>query len=359
VLVVDDVLTNLQVARGMLKPYRIEVDCVTSGQQAVDAVKKEQVKYNAIFMDHMMPDMDGIEAARVIREEIGTEYAKKVPLIAFTANALTGNEEMFLSCGFQAYLSKPIEAARLDVVIREWVRDEEQEKLLAEKKITVGAETFFDPRRGQDRRMGRDRRRGYDRRLFEQKVEGMDMRRGLERFNGDMDAFLQVLQTFTSNTKNILNTMRDVNKENLTAYGVNVHGVKSSCRSICAEALGEKAETLEKAAKAGDLAYVTENNQPFIEEVFKLIKNVEAALLLGGVGVERRGRLKKDRPYREALTKLRTACEEYKIADIEEAIKELECFEYTDDGGLVQWLHANADQMNYSDIVEKLSGKSA
>jgi hypothetical protein len=123
--------------------------------------------------------------------------------------------------------------------------------------------------------------------------------------------------------------------------------------------LGEKAEALEKAAKAGDIDYVAAANPSFVEEVFKLIKNVEAALAIGGIGVERRGRLKKDKPYAEALTKLKAACEEYKIADIETAIKELECFEYTDDGGLVQWLHRNADQMNYSDIVEKLSGKTA
>ncbi|MDR2727030.1 MAG: response regulator, partial [Deltaproteobacteria bacterium] len=82
VLVVDDVPTNLDVAKGMLKPYGMQVDCVTSGQQAVDAVRAATIRYNAVFMDHMMPEMDGVEATRIIREEIGTEYARDIPIIA-------------------------------------------------------------------------------------------------------------------------------------------------------------------------------------------------------------------------------------------------------------------------------------
>jgi CheY-like chemotaxis protein len=102
VLVVDDVQTNLDVARGMLKPYEIQVDCVSSGQQAIDAIRNGTVRYNAIFMDHRMPGMDGIEATLRIRD-IGTEYAKTVPVIALTANAILGNEDMFLKRGFQAF----------------------------------------------------------------------------------------------------------------------------------------------------------------------------------------------------------------------------------------------------------------
>ena len=108
VLIVDDVQTNLDVARGMLKPYEMQVDCVTSGQKAIDAIREASLRYNAIFMDHMMPEMDGIEATKRIRE-IGTEYAKTIPVIALTANAVIGSEEMFLQNGFQPFLSKPID----------------------------------------------------------------------------------------------------------------------------------------------------------------------------------------------------------------------------------------------------------
>jgi len=121
VLVVDDVEMNLDVAEGLLEPYGMQIDCVTSAREAINAIRDEKVKYNAIFMDHMMPEMNGIEAVRIIREKIGTEYAKTIPIIALTANALVGNEEMFLSKGFQAFLPKPIETSRLDAILRQWV----------------------------------------------------------------------------------------------------------------------------------------------------------------------------------------------------------------------------------------------
>jgi signal transduction histidine kinase/CheY-like chemotaxis protein len=128
VLVVDDVATNLEVARGMMLPYNMRIDCVLSGQQAIDLVRTEKVTYDAIFMDHMMPGMDGVEATRIIREEIGTEYAQTIPIIALTANAVVGTEEMFLSNGFQAFLSKPIDIARMDYIINHWIRDKAAEK---------------------------------------------------------------------------------------------------------------------------------------------------------------------------------------------------------------------------------------
>jgi len=353
VLFVDDVLTNLDVAKGMMKPYKMKVDCVTSGQAAVDAVRKAEVLYNAIFMDQMMPEMDGIEATRIIREEIGTDYARNVPIIAFTANALNGNEEMFLSKGFNAFITKPLEINRLDAIIQQWVRNEEQEKLFEESKTIINGETAYDTRTGYDRRNKTDRRKGYDRRLFEEKIEGMDIHKGLERFNGDRDTFLQILKSFSVNTRFLLETMKNVNKENIGDYAINVHGVKSSCRGIGAEETGKQAEALEKAAKAGDLDFVTANNPALIENVNKLIKNIDTAL---NKGAERKEKIKKEKPYKEALEKLRAACKEYKIEDIEAIMKEIECFEYTADDGLTLWLRENADQMNYLEIAGKLSG---
>ena len=127
VLVVDDFATNLDVARGLMKPYGMKIDCVTSGQEAIDAIMDESMHYDAVFMDHMMPGMDGIEAARHIRE-IDTDYAKNIPVIALTANAIVGSENEFLDNGFQAFISKPIDVPRLDAVIREWIHDEVREK---------------------------------------------------------------------------------------------------------------------------------------------------------------------------------------------------------------------------------------
>ena len=126
VLVVDDMQTNLDVAAGLLLKYKMQVDCALSGKEAIDKIRLIETQniqvYNAIFMDHMMPGMDGIETAKAIRE-LGTEYTKKVPIIALTANAIQGTDELFLSNGFQAFLSKPIDVKLLDAAVQKWIRD--------------------------------------------------------------------------------------------------------------------------------------------------------------------------------------------------------------------------------------------
>jgi CheY-like chemotaxis protein/two-component sensor histidine kinase len=120
VLVVDDMQTNLDVVASMLRKYKMWVDCVTNGHAAVNHIDAGKPVYNIIFMDHMMPEMDGIETAAKIRA-IGTDYAKTIPIIALTANAAVGNEQMFLENGFQAFLPKPVNIMNLDSIVRKWL----------------------------------------------------------------------------------------------------------------------------------------------------------------------------------------------------------------------------------------------
>jgi signal transduction histidine kinase/ABC-type amino acid transport substrate-binding protein len=126
VLVVDDFPTNLDVAAGMLRKYKMQVDCVTRGQDAIDRIAAGTPVYNAVFMDHMMPEMDGMEATRLIRA-LGTDYAKRLPIIALTANAIVGNEQMFLENGFNAFLPKPFNVMGLDSIVQRWVRNKSRE----------------------------------------------------------------------------------------------------------------------------------------------------------------------------------------------------------------------------------------
>jgi PAS domain S-box-containing protein len=126
VLVVDDFPTNLDVAAGMLRKYRMRVDCVLSGAEAVERLAAGDPVYDAVFMDYMMPEMDGVEAAARIRA-LGTDYARNIPIIALTANAVAGSEQMFLDNGFNAFLSKPFSVMNLDAVIQRWVRDKSRE----------------------------------------------------------------------------------------------------------------------------------------------------------------------------------------------------------------------------------------
>jgi signal transduction histidine kinase/AmiR/NasT family two-component response regulator len=127
VLVVDDFQTNLDVALGMLRKYKMQVDCVTSGRESIALITAGVPVYDAVFMDHMMPGMDGIEATKLIRA-LDTEYAKRIPIIAMTANVVAGNEKMFLDSGFDAFLPKPFNVMLLDSIVQRWVRDKEKEQ---------------------------------------------------------------------------------------------------------------------------------------------------------------------------------------------------------------------------------------
>jgi CheY-like chemotaxis protein len=126
VLVVDDFTTNLDVVAGMLRKYKMKVDCVTNGQDAIDLIAAGKPVYDTVFMDHLMPVMDGMEATKLIRA-LGTKYAEEIPIIALTANAVVGNEQIFLDNGFNAYITKPLNVRSLDQVVQKWIRDKSKD----------------------------------------------------------------------------------------------------------------------------------------------------------------------------------------------------------------------------------------
>jgi CheY-like chemotaxis protein len=361
VLVVDDNVTNLDVAKGMMQAYGMKIDCVSGGQQAVDAVRSEHVRYNAIFMDHMMPGMDGVEATRIIREEIGTDYARTVPIIALTANAVIGSKEMFLNKGFQAFISKPIEIAHLDAVIRKWVRD--KEKMPDARQIDDG-ELFPDRRSGKDRRNGNSAYSGNERRaaaggrntvdrqtILEIKdISGLDMHEGLARFGGDEKIYQQVLRSYVTNTRLILETVKEITEASLNDYIFAVHGIKASSRGIGANIIGSKAEALEKMAKAGNLNFLRANHPGFLETAENLMLDIEHIL-----GKATAGKPKKDKPDTVIMSMIRAACENYDIDELDAAMADLEACEYESDDGLALWLRENVDRMNYDEIIDKLS----
>jgi CheY-like chemotaxis protein len=271
---VDDNITNLEVAKGLMKPYGMNIDCVTGGQEAIDAIRSEEIRYNAIFMDHMMPGMDGMEATRLIRE-IDTDYAKNIPIIALTANAIVGNEELFLSKGFQAFLSKPIDIYNLDEVIHYWVRDKKQEELLFNQQ---SENTNSDNLNEQDRRIVSSRRSGIDRRKTNTKFAGLDINKGIERFGGDEETYLGILRSYVLNTRSLLESLENVSEDNLEYYAGIIHAIKGASYGILANMIGNSAEALESAAKTGDYKYIRTHNHTFLDAAWKLISDLEEML---------------------------------------------------------------------------------
>ena len=118
VLIVDDNLVNRKVAAGLMKPFAMQLTLAKSGQEAIDILKEEH--FHIIFMDHMMPEMDGVETTHVIRAMKG-EYYKNVPIIALTANAVNGAKEMFLEEGMNDFIAKPISIRELSEKILDWL----------------------------------------------------------------------------------------------------------------------------------------------------------------------------------------------------------------------------------------------
>ena len=387
VLVVDDVATNLDVARGMMKPYGMRIDCASSGSQAINIVREEKVKYDAIFMDHMMPEMDGVEAVRIIREEIGTDYAKGVPIIALTANAIVGNEDMFLSKGFQAFLSKPIDMLMLDSIIRKWVRDKsketelpQQEKAGGEVAGAVGAmagraeagavgataDGVEEPPGGAKAYTGWGETGTIGARAYPGRevagagpeslgVDGLLINRGIERF-GSEEAYYSVLNSYIMNTPNLLNQIENVTEDTLANYSITIHGIKGSSQSVCANTIGRWAERLERAAKDGDFTYIENNNREFIKSAQELID--KTSVWLQNV-LPHGDKPLAFEPDRRVLSLLWSACTEYDIDGVDLAMEELGKYDYEFNSDLFDWLKEEVTILNFKAISEKLEEMAA
>jgi CheY-like chemotaxis protein len=253
-LVVDDFLPNLNVAAGMLRKYKIQADCVLNGQEAVNRIKSGEPVYDVIFMDHLMPDMDGIETVRLIRS-LGTEYAKSVPVIALTAvvgepdgDGAASGGQMFLDNGFQAVLSKPLSFAKVDAFFKDWIRSKN-------KLNTVDS----------------------DKKEKNMKIEiaGVDESKIMELYDDDMEIFLPVLRSYLSVIPESLEKMRSVSAETLADYRVIVHGIKSTSESIGVMEARRMAAELEALAKAGDLSGVLAKNEALLRHVDDLLGNIQ------------------------------------------------------------------------------------
>ncbi len=185
VLIVDDVRTNIQVAQGLLSFYEMAIDICMSGQEAIEAVKVHN--YDLVFMDHMMPEMDGVEATRHIRE---LPAGRDLPIIALTANAVSGMREMFLQNGFDDFLSKPIDTAKLNSILEKWLPQEKQVEAALEDD---GGESAPDIR--------------HDRATFS--LRGVDTDMGISRTGGSQENYLLTLSIFRDDAMAKAGEMRE------------------------------------------------------------------------------------------------------------------------------------------------------
>jgi CheY-like chemotaxis protein len=319
----------------MMKPYSLKVDCVTGGPRAVELIRAGEPHYSAIFMDHMMPGMDGVEATRIIREEIGTDYARNIPIIALTANAILGNEEMFLANGFQDFISKPIEITKLDKSLRLWVRDKEKEREMLE----VETEDIFLPTPDDTEGISADIT----------PIDGIDIPKALERFNGDKEILFDVLRSYAVNTRQLLKELDTFLSEgNLGDYAIVVHGIKGSSYGVFALEVGKAAEALEAAAKAADLTEVKKSHPRFNQTAIALMDCIDVAV---NAYEDVADKPTAAEPDPALLAELREACRSFDMDGVDTIMERLEDFRYERGGELVAWLRDRVNDMMFEEIA--------
>ncbi len=243
VLLVDDQPLNLKVCQGLLGPYEMEVYTARSGSEALHQMT--QVWPDLVFMDHMMPQMDGIETTLRIRE-MGRKdpYFAVVPIIALTANAMKGVREEFLNSGFNDYISKPIELDKLDDILRAWIPEDKQ-KAPALPPGALLSEHIPEDLQG---------------------LPGIDVARGMS-YCGTGKAYRKTLFLFREQIPCRLGRIRLAWEEGRWEdYVIEVHSLKSAARWIGAMDLGDQAEALEMAGREKDLAKIADNTSDLLEE---------------------------------------------------------------------------------------------
>jgi CheY-like chemotaxis protein/HPt (histidine-containing phosphotransfer) domain-containing protein len=349
VLVVDDFETNLDVMTGILMPYSLRVDTALSGKKAIEMISAEDPRYDLIFMDHMMPEMDGIEAGRRIRE-IGSDYARNVPMIALTANAIAGNREMFLENGFNDFISKPVDIKRLDAVLNRWIRDKQSKETLKNAEILTQGKT--DPPKPERAEAEKVDMESW---FIEHQIEGIDFKTAFAVFGGN--AFIRVLKSFTVHTVTQLLEMADNLRNSLPDYAIRVHGLKGACNNIYAKEVAGLAFELEKAAKAGDIDFVRANHGKFEKTLNIMLENLKAILAEWDALTPVQEKEKRQEPDRELLTRLKEAVEFFNSTQIDEIVNELEKYHYESGEELIQQLRRQADNFDYDAMLESLQGE--
>lgn len=277
ILVVDDNVMNLNVIESLLGNYQIRVTTATSGQEALEKI--ETMDYDFVFMDHMMPEMDGIETMQRIRKKVGAYY-RTVPIVALTANAIAGTREMFLAEGFADFMEKPMEISVLERVL---VRNIPKEKLIPigekkEEEKEQEAQTAQEPMEQHREPLSQEEKLHTFEEDFEAAEEGelvigdFDVETGV-LYCGGMEGYIKVLQRYReTGVENRMMVDELYQAENWKDYTIAVHGVKSSMRSVGANRLSDIAKGLEMAGKDGDIGYIRLHHEELLAEYAQFLE---------------------------------------------------------------------------------------
>ncbi len=306
VLAVDDEEMNLVVAKGVMGSYGMEVDTCLSGREAVERCKT--TSYDIVFLDHMMPGFDGVETLRRIREMNNGIY-RDLPVIALTANTISGAREMFRNEGFTEFIPKPIERSVLERVLRrvlpkssiKYGTQPEPEEKLEKGTESAVKDTLAKEKQPEmeERELGlsaleevRQENEGnsevpvWEDISDSQKVQpfdllsqsGINVQMGLDYCCGEEEFYLEMLRMFHSQSAEKRDEIISLYEAaNWPDYAVKVHALKSTSLTIGAEQLSAHAKALEQAGKKGDAEYIRENH-PMLLRLYEEVSESIAGL---------------------------------------------------------------------------------
>ncbi|MDR3254450.1 MAG: response regulator [Synergistaceae bacterium] len=329
ILLVDDNDINLMVASEILRQYDIEPDTADGAKSAFGLVAEK--RYDIIFMDHMMPEINGIEATRILRGMGG--WLAAVPIVALTANALTGMKETYLSCGMNDFISKPIEIPELNRVLITW---------LPEGKVSA-VETA--PRRASS---------GQGVGLIGRLAERLDTEAAISGIGGSESSWLSVVRAFISSLPDKLANMTEqIERGDFERFRIDVHAAKSSLANIGAHDISDEARSLEMAAVSGDYGFVDESFGQFSRDMLDLFAFIEDVMAVDEPGPKERklaGSVEILRTVLEGVGGMIDALEhEDALAEIERA--SLESYGMNLDRSLLQ-IRAAIESFNYDRAAE-------
>ena len=273
ILVVDDVTMNLNVFVNLLKETGIQVDTVASGRKSLELVQEK--KYDLIFMDHMMPDMDGIETLRTMRILDGNRN-RETPVIMLTANVQSGIGEMYREEGFCEYLSKPIRGSMLKEMILRYLPadkvrilepEKEKEQPAAKENEKQSLETEAKMEAGTPEKDGAPE--GVLA-VLQKRIPGMNIEAGLLYCGEDEEFYRQMLREYSCNGR--IDRLREMYaRESFRQYQIEVHALKSTSKTLGLTALGELAAAQEQDLKSGKMEEVCQRHPELIAELQKIL----------------------------------------------------------------------------------------
>lgn len=261
-LFVDDTAMNLDVIKGLLKNTGIKIDTVLSGKQALEAVKNNV--YDIIFIDHRMPEMDGIETLHAMKKMSDNKSTGK-PCIALTANAISGVKKMYLKEGFDDYLSKPVNPAKLEEMIKHYLPEEYLENIENTENSNKNLETEEDKTiEAQIQKL--------------KNIKEIDVDAGI-RFCGSPDLLLTTIAQYHSSiNQKALELQNYFEAEDWHNYEIKVHALKSTSRLIGATKLSNLAEHLEKSANQNRIDEIKLKHKELLNTFINYIELLDPVL---------------------------------------------------------------------------------